>query len=395
MNEENQILSAPAPPAASQSNPIVLVLVGVVIVLAIVLMFDMRDGSFSSGYHMNSGPVSAERGGYSSGQSVEDLASRITSDSAALASLAIDLQGLVATKENQIGGTMTLLSSATSEVEQLRKQLAAASLESSETAALRTELNNTRSLLDAANRRTEALQLQLAESPDDATLIAMQRSADEAAQMRDQSTQKLRELENRMMGMISLEEFSAVNDELTAAKEKLLQLKPENDKLHYEIQSLRSELNKTRLFVEKVDDLPAAAKMLYVELSKLDSVSPDQLQAQYDRIKQELNVDIVDTISFETGKSQINLDKVEEIRQAAQRAPENSYFLVVGYASKTGSFDSNKELSAARATTIASVTDVNKKPSQGVQAVFLGQTGRFSSSDVVKNQICEIWEIHE
>jgi len=71
----------------------------------------------------------------------------------------------------------------------------------------------------------------------------------------------------------------------------------------------------------------------------------------------------------------------------------DSFFLVIGYASKTGSFDLNKELSEARATAVATSAVESAKPGQKVRAVFLGQTDRFSSSDVRDDQICELWEI--
>ena len=47
------------------------------------------------------------------------------------------------------------------------------------------------------------------------------------------------------------------------------------------------------------------------------------------------------------------------IRRAVQSAGEDSFFLVVGYASKSGDLASNRQLSSDRATTIASVANLD------------------------------------
>ena len=181
---------------------------------------------------------------------------------------------------------------------------------------------------------------------------------------------------------------------MRASRNRIRLSRAQNIQLRYDLQETRAELNKARLFVDKVDQLPPAAKALYVELSKLETISGEKLQAEYVRINQELKARVVDTISFQTGSDRIDHDRVESIRRSLQNSGEGSYFLAVGYASKTGNFDSNRALSSDRATTVASVTLHNKKESQvGVNAVFLGQTDRFSSSDVLRNQICELWEI--
>jgi outer membrane protein OmpA-like peptidoglycan-associated protein len=200
-------------------------------------------------------------------------------------------------------------------------------------------------------------------------------------------------MSEQLRGSESSAVASTLREDLATMTENASTLTRQNNALRYEVQTLRSRLNRTRLFVEKVDDLPAAAKELFVELSKLETTEGAVLQHEYDRIKKEVGANIIDTIKFSTGSSQVSLDKVEEITRVVGKANPQSYFLVVGYASKTGNFEDNKKLSAERATTIASVVDYKKMDTQGIQAVFLGQTDRFSGSDVLQNQICEVWEI--
>jgi outer membrane protein OmpA-like peptidoglycan-associated protein len=69
--------------------------------------------------------------------------------------------------------------------------------------------------------------------------------------------------------------------------------------------------------------------------------------------------------------------------------------LVIGYASETGNVDSNRTLSSDRATAVAQKFSSIKRPSQLVQAVYLGQTDRFSSRIPERNQLCEIWRIRK
>jgi len=78
---------------------------------------------------------------------------------------------------------------------------------------------------------------------------------------------------------------------------------------------------------------------------------------------------------------------------AASEVPDGDLTLIIGYASETGNLDANQELSSRRATTAAEHSAKVKRPGQLVQAVYLGQTDRFSSRVPERNQICEVWRI--
>jgi len=69
--------------------------------------------------------------------------------------------------------------------------------------------------------------------------------------------------------------------------------------------------------------------------------------------------------------------------------------LIIGYASETGNVDANRTLSSDRATAGAELFSSVKRPAQKVQAVYLGQTDRFSSRIPERNQIVEIWRIRK
>jgi hypothetical protein len=74
--------------------------------------------------------------------------------------------------------------------------------------------------------------------------------------------------------------------------------------LGYEVQKLRANLDRGRLFVE-AEALPAKAKLLYDELARLETANPAQLKTEYERINQELGASAVDRITSLTNSSRI------------------------------------------------------------------------------------------
>ena len=276
----------------------------------------------------------------------------------------------------------------TQQITDLQRQLDQARLAAGETTVLRGKLMDTQTLLDAANRQIATFSEQLAGVPSAAEMASLNVRLENALADRDRFETMVKDLNNQLVGKVDAAQLDSLQSRVAF-------LEPENNKLRYEIQELRKKLNKTLLFVEKIDDLPAAAKALYVEISKLETASPSELKEAYARIDRDLRAKVIDTISFPTGSSRVNLDKVDEIRRSHQSAGEGSIYLIVGYASKTGNIDQTRILSSDRATALASVAHQNKPGEQIVRAVYLGQTDRFSPNDPLKNQICEIWEIRE
>ena len=85
----------------------------------------------------------------------------------------------------------------------------------------------------------------------------------------------------------------------------------------------------------------------------------------------------------------------ETVRNLAAEIPEGDLMLVIGYASETGNVDGNRVLSSDRATAVARMYSDIKRPGQLAQAVYLGQTDRFSSKIPERNQLCEIWRVRK
>lgn len=382
--------SAPTP--AGNQNLIIGLILGAGVLLLFILVLNMRDqgigGTGSSSevetlrkeLESRRSFINEERrrmglpplGDDVASESVEALAARISTDSTDLVTMVRQMQAVIAEKEQRLAGTDTTIAALTKQSTDLRTQVAQLQGSAQDAESLRNRLANAQSLYETAQKRAADLQAQLAGTPNKAEMTNLRQ-----------------QLEN------TLAERDKLQTEVVALRDEVKTLRSDNNELRYELQKTRAELSRTRLFVDSADKLPAAAKALFVRLAEFETLEGAELAAEYAKVNTELRARVVDTIDFQTGSSRINLDKAQETRLAVQASGENSFFLIVGYASKTGDFQTNQKLSAERATTIASVVDFNKKSTQNVQAVFLAQTDRFSADNALKNQICEIWEIRE
>ena len=387
-----------APTPTGNQNLIIGLVLGAGVLLLSILFLNMKNnGSNSSGGSAEldrlrneisdrRGFINEERrrlglpplGTDVSGQSVEALASRIDTDTTDLLSLVRQMQQRLDDKDSRLANTDTQFTALTTQNTDLIAKLAQLQGSEQDAESLRGRLATAQSLYDVAQKDIDGLQTKLlaSVSPTQVTTLQQQISA-----LRQQQEE-------------SLLEQDQLKDEVVTLAADAASLRAEKNELLYELQKARGLLARARLFVESADSLPVAAKALYARLAKCETLSGEGLTTEYGKIESDINARVVDTIGFQSGESRINLDKIREIRLAAEKSGAKSFFLVVGYASKTGSFDVNRTISSERASTIAGAMDFNKQPEQNVQAVFLGQTDRFSKK-AEENQICEIWEIRQ
>jgi outer membrane protein OmpA-like peptidoglycan-associated protein len=201
---------------------------------------------------------------------------------------------------------------------------------------------------------------------------------------RDRLQTEVNQLRSAQNGMVTRETHELVqtqNGELRAA----------NADLRAENQRLIAQIAGAKLFVTQ-DDLSPRAVALYRELKRIEGEDHRARVQTYTRIDTQLNASVGEAISFKTGSANIASEHEAHIRQLADTSPENSFFLVVGYASPSGDSKTNEELSSQRATRVASMVNYLKKEGQAVQAVYLGEGNRFGPEDP-PNQVCEIWQI--
>ena len=318
------------------------------------------------------------------------MANRLRRDATDLAALTIRWQTELETKNKALTDQQSQITALTDNAQRLYAQISALQAKLDQNAGAESLVITLRNDLQIAQNQLLTYQKQLSEAqgrPSADAMALIRAQLDESQAANQKLAQQVDALLEQSKGAVNQAKY----DELAA---ELARIRPEYNRQRYIIQQLQTELDKATLFIEKEKDLPAIATKLYARLKTLDNLSGEALTKAYEQIEVDLNARIVHLQSFATGSSEVTLDREKMIRAAATlKSKPNSFFLVVGYASTTGTYQTNYDLSRKRATTTASVVNTLKKPQQTVKAVFLGQTNRFDKSNPLKNQICEIWEI--
>jgi len=396
--------------AKSEGNQLTTALIVIIVVLLFVmLMFSMNGQLFQSGGQNTSdvtalesrnaqlrADANAERARQGLQPLPEDsrnarmMADRIQRDSTSLAALTGQWQTELETKDAALRDLQSQLTSRDENAKRLYTQIASLTRKLDQAASASEQLLSISNNLQIANNQIENYRKQLAElqgRPSNEQLTLIRQQLTEGIDSNGKLQMQLNALQEQAKNKVDRSQ----HDEAMA---ELAKLRPQLNTQRYEIQRLRSLLDRTRLFIESEKDLPAEAARLFARLKTLDNVSGPALETAYKEIETTLGARVIHRQSFATGSSQINFNRETMIKNAMGGvAAINSYFLVVGYASNTGDAKNNRTLSAARATTAASVVNLLKTPQQDVRAVYLGQTDRFDKANHVTNQICEVWEI--
>ncbi len=292
-----------------------------------------------------------------SSEPVEEIAKRLRTDAETLAGISGKFQQMLADKDAELSAR----NGETLRLERLRQDV------SLENARLQSELQ--RALI--ASAEVDRLKMML---------------ADTQAQ-REAMSLELAKLKEEMGAGVSDDEFAALQrryEETLRAKE------------FFEARAKELEENaaKADLFANSEAELLPAAVELFRRLRKLEGMKDSDLTTEYSKLGVDLGANVLHTLAFETGKSQLSAADMEQLAAlAANEVPDGDLTLIIGYASETGNLDANQELSSQRATTAAEHFSSVKRPGQLVQAVYLGQTDRFSSRVPERNQICEVWRI--
>ncbi len=163
---------------------------------------------------------------------------------------------------------------------------------------------------------------------------------------------------------------------------------------HEKLRDFRIIARKTKAkktFASSPDDLAPAGKDLVESLQTYKGSTADELAAFYGNVAGQNAAKAKLAVNFGSGSSSVSDDYKAEIKTLLANAPEDSYFVAVGYADTTGTASKNKALSSKRATRVAEVLKYNLKKNQFTQAYYLGQTTRFGAEE--NNRVVEIWEI--
>jgi outer membrane protein OmpA-like peptidoglycan-associated protein len=292
---------------------------------------------------------------------IDDIATRLKSDADTLVALAGRFQEMLAEKDSEI----TAKNAEWLRSEQLRQTLAA------ENSRLQTELG--RALVEGSDG--ERLRSDLAN-------LKSQRDA-----LADELNATLEKLKTTSAG-VSPEDYQVLERRL----EEALRAK---DFFEARVKQLEGDLTNAKLFASSENELLPAAVQLFRSLRELEGRPDSDLTTSYSNLGVELGASVLHTLPFATGSAGLTPADEDMVRGLVSEVPDGDLLLVVGYASETGNVDNNAKLSSARATAVAELYSALKRPGQLVQAVYLGQTDRFSSRIPERNQLCEIWRIRK
>ena len=291
---------------------------------------------------------------------VEEIAKRLKADADTLAGISGKFQQMLADKDAELSAR----NADTLRLEKLRQDV------SLENGRLQSELQRALIVSDG----NERLKMMLADS-----------QAQREALSREVATLK-EELAVAGAG-VSEDDFA----DLQRKYEEALRAK---DFYEARAKELEEASQKADLFAESENDLLPAAVELFRRLRKMEGVKDSDLTTEYSRLGVDLGANVLHTLSFATGSSTLSKEDLSQIDEiVSAEVPDGDLTLIIGYASETGNPEVNQNLSSDRATTAAEYFASNKRPGQLVQAVYLGQTDRFSSRVPERNQICEVWRI--
>lgn len=292
------------------------------------------------------------------GEAVDDISARLRKDAETLVALAGRAQQIIEEKNSALAAK----NAEWVRSEQLRQAV------SEENSRLQNELLNAR----AAGGDLERLRADLGEA-----LARGNRLADDLAAARAQ----VAELAD-----------SRPSADFETLSRRLEETARARDFFEARVAELEAQMARTRIFAETEDQLLPAAIELYRELGAIDSVSGPALDEIYAGFEERLGARVRRTITFATGSASLTDDHELDLLTLANEIPEGDTLLVVGYASNTGDSDANRKLSSDRATAAARMISDALPPGRQVQAVYLGQTSRFSTAPE-PNQRCEIWQV--
>ena len=294
------------------------------------------------------------------GEQIGDVAARVKKDADTMTLLAERYQQLVddthaesVRKSAELARSEELRKRDAEAVFQLRRDLENSKGATYEVEGLRREVADLKTMRDAQTKEIERLKQEAGQGGSAEELATLRRQLEETTTARDFFEARARELEAAVA------------------------------------------MQRQKLFAQSEDELLRPALELVRSLRKLENKPDSEITTAYSKIGVDLQATVVKTLSFATGSAEMNPVDAQEVGSLLATVDDGDMLLVVGYASETGNVDANRVLSSDRATGVAAALTANKRPGQLVQAVYLGQTDRFSSRIPERNQICEVWHIRK
>ncbi len=293
---------------------------------------------------------------------IEDIAERLKRDADTLVGVSSRFQQMLSEKDTELSNRNgELLRS-----EKLRQDV------SMENSRLQSELAR----VSGAAYETDRLKTMLADSQAQRDALA-------------------KELNDTRLKLVEMGEYVS-GDEYADLKRRYEEALRSKDFFEARVKELEEEVVKAELFAKSENELLPAAVELFRRLRKLEDQKDLDLATEYKKFDADLGANVLHALAFETGSSELSPEDMAILsRIASDEVPDGDLTLIVGYASETGDAAENQRLSSDRATAAAEYFASLKRPGQMVQAVYLGQTDRFSGRTPERNQICEVWRIRK
>jgi outer membrane protein OmpA-like peptidoglycan-associated protein len=291
---------------------------------------------------------------------IEDIAKRLKTDADTLVGVSSRFQQMLSEKDAELSSRNgELLRS-----ERLRQDV------SMENSRLQSELAR----VSSAAYETERLKTMLADSQAQRDALA-------------------KELNDTRVKLVEMGEYVS-GDEYADLKRRYEEALRAKDFFEARVKVLEADIGKAELFAKSENELLPAAVELFRRLRKLEDQKDSDLTTEYSKLGVDLGANVLHALSFKTGSDELSAEDMAQLSQIANdEVPDGDLTLIVGYASETGDAAKNQTLSSDRATAAAEYFASQKRPGQLVQAVYLGQTNRFSGRTPERNQICEVWRI--
>ena len=370
-------ISAQGGGTATKSNlpPAVALAFVIIALLGVLIVMVLKNGSsLSSSNHADVTALQAEANAIRSeynrervtmglrpvegdSESIEEIAGRLKKDADTLVALSASYQRMLAEKDSEL----TARNAEILRSEKLRQSLSA------EITRLQGELQ--RALVNGSDSDI------------------LRRDLVDLKAQRDALAAELSEARLKNSG-VSVEDYANL-------KRQLEETRRAKEFFEARVQELEGELSKAKLFASSENELLPAAVELFRSLRLLENKPDSEISAAYSGLAVQLGANVLKTLNFATGSSALVAADDEAVRNLVAEIPDGDLILAIGYASETGNVDGNRTLSSDRATAAAQLISSVKRPGQLTQAVYLGQTDRFSSRMPERNQLVEIWHIRK
>ncbi len=137
------------------------------------------------------------------------------------------------------------------------------------------------------------------------------------------------------------------------------------------------------------------ARSFAEQLAGISGGNEEALNEAYAELSKDGKARFVDRIYLETNQTELPAEDAQRIQDKIKALEGEATFFSVGYADTSGDAQQNRVLSYQRAQAVGSWLKANAAGDSAVETFSMGETDRFSKSDLAPNRVVEVWAIME